>query len=87
MAKDLVGEYPYWPASRDGRTLTPSGPASAWGTGLRGDPAIIAYRSDGIPIEARHSVPARPLIPQLHFPKSAKWIRGIELRDDDAPEV
>ena len=29
--------------------------------------------------------PARLLVPHLYFWKSAKWVRGIELRDDDEP--
>ena len=29
--------------------------------------------------------PARLLVPHLYFWKSAKWVRGLELRDDDEP--
>jgi DMSO/TMAO reductase YedYZ molybdopterin-dependent catalytic subunit len=52
---------------------------------LRGDRAVIAHRYDGAPLEAEHGGPARLLVPHFYFWKSAKWIRGIELRDDDAP--
>ncbi|MEU6205545.1 sulfite oxidase-like oxidoreductase [Micromonospora musae] len=52
---------------------------------LRGDQAVIAHGYDGVPLEAQHGGPARLLVPHLYFWKSAKWIRGIELRHDDAP--
>ncbi|MFD0782576.1 sulfite oxidase-like oxidoreductase [Micromonospora azadirachtae] len=52
---------------------------------LRGDQAVIAHSYDGVPLEAQHGGPARLLVPHLYFWKSAKWIRGIELRHDDAP--
>ncbi len=29
--------------------------------------------------------PARLLVPHLYFWKSAKWVRGLQLRDDDEP--
>ena len=29
--------------------------------------------------------PARLLVPHLYFWKSAKWVRGLELRDHDSP--
>ena len=32
-----------------------------------------------------HGGPARLLVPHLYFWKSAKWVRGIELRQDDEP--
>ena len=32
-----------------------------------------------------HGGPARLLVPHLYFWKSAKWVRGIELRNDDEP--
>ncbi|MET7753027.1 sulfite oxidase-like oxidoreductase [Micromonospora sp. NPDC005367] len=52
---------------------------------LRGDQAVIAHSYDGAPLDAQHGGPARLLVPHLYFWKSAKWIRGIELRHDDAP--
>ena len=47
--------------------------------------AWIAYRYDGEPLEPEHGGPARLLVPHLYFWKSAKWVRGIELRHDDEP--
>ena len=47
--------------------------------------AWIAYRYDGEDLPAVHGGPARLLVPHLYFWKSAKWVSGIELRDDDQP--
>jgi DMSO/TMAO reductase YedYZ molybdopterin-dependent catalytic subunit len=52
---------------------------------LRGGKAWIAYRYDGKDLPAEHGGPARLLVPHLYFWKSAKWVRGIELRTDDMP--
>jgi DMSO/TMAO reductase YedYZ molybdopterin-dependent catalytic subunit len=47
--------------------------------------AWVAYRYDGEPLEPEHGGPARLLVPHLYFWKSAKWVRGIELREEDEP--
>jgi DMSO/TMAO reductase YedYZ molybdopterin-dependent catalytic subunit len=47
--------------------------------------AWIAYSFDGEPLEPEHGGPARLLVPHLYFWKSAKWVRGLELRDEDEP--
>ena len=47
--------------------------------------AWIAYEYDGAPLDPEHGGPARLLVPHLYFWKSAKWVRGLELRDDDEP--
>jgi DMSO/TMAO reductase YedYZ molybdopterin-dependent catalytic subunit len=52
---------------------------------LTGGKAWIAYSFGGEPLEAEHGGPARLLVPHLYFWKSAKWVRGIELRDEDEP--
>jgi DMSO/TMAO reductase YedYZ molybdopterin-dependent catalytic subunit len=52
---------------------------------LRGGKAWVAFEFEGEPLEAEHGGPARLLVPHLYFWKSAKWVRGIELRDHDAP--
>src|SRR6187200_2801487 len=49
------------------------------------DEAIIAYAFEGEPIEPIHGGPVRVVVPHLYFWKSAKWVRGLELRDEDAP--
>jgi DMSO/TMAO reductase YedYZ molybdopterin-dependent catalytic subunit len=47
--------------------------------------AWIAYEYGGEPLEPEHGGPARLLVPHLYFWKSAKWVRGLELRDHDEP--
>ena len=47
--------------------------------------AWIAYDYDGEPLEAEHGGPARLLVPHLYFWKSAKWVRGLELLEEDEP--
>jgi DMSO/TMAO reductase YedYZ molybdopterin-dependent catalytic subunit len=47
--------------------------------------AWVAYRYDGIDLEAEHGGPARLLVPHLYFWKSAKWVRGLRLLDQDEP--
>jgi DMSO/TMAO reductase YedYZ molybdopterin-dependent catalytic subunit len=49
------------------------------------DDCILAYQWDGEEIEPDHGWPLRGLVPRLYLWKSAKWIRGIELRATDAP--
>lgn len=46
---------------------------------------ILAYAWEGKPLEPDHGWPLRGLVPRLYLWKSAKWIRGIELRATDAP--
>jgi DMSO/TMAO reductase YedYZ molybdopterin-dependent catalytic subunit len=52
---------------------------------LVGGKAWIAYEYEGEPLPAEHGGPARLLVPHLYFWKSAKWVRGLELRNDDEP--
>jgi len=47
--------------------------------------AWVAYEFGGEPLEPEHGGPARLLVPHLYFWKSAKWVRGLELREDDEP--
>ncbi|MFG2071522.1 sulfite oxidase-like oxidoreductase [Nonomuraea maritima] len=47
--------------------------------------AWIAHRFDDEELEPRHGGPARLIVPHLYFWKSAKWVRGIRLLDDDHP--
>jgi len=47
--------------------------------------AWIAYALDGEPLESQHGGPARLLVPHLYFWKSAKWVRGLRLVDEDEP--
>ncbi len=47
--------------------------------------AWVAYRYEGEDLAPAHGGPARLLVPHLYLWKSAKWVRGIELRLDDEP--
>jgi DMSO/TMAO reductase YedYZ molybdopterin-dependent catalytic subunit len=47
--------------------------------------AWVAFGFDGEPLDPEHGGPARLLVPHLYFWKSAKWVRGLTLRDDDEP--
>ena len=46
---------------------------------------ILAYQWEGKDLEPDHGYPLRGLVPRLYLWKSAKWLRGIELRATDAP--
>ena len=52
---------------------------------VTGGKAWVAFGYGGEPLEAEHGGPARLLVPHLYFWKSAKWVRGLVLRDDDEP--
>jgi DMSO/TMAO reductase YedYZ molybdopterin-dependent catalytic subunit len=47
--------------------------------------AWIAYEYEDQSLDPAHGGPARLLVPRHYFWKSAKWVRGIELRQDDQP--
>jgi DMSO/TMAO reductase YedYZ molybdopterin-dependent catalytic subunit len=47
--------------------------------------AWVAFAYDGEPLDPEHGGPARLLVPHLYFWKSAKWLRGLALRDEDEP--
>jgi DMSO/TMAO reductase YedYZ molybdopterin-dependent catalytic subunit len=49
------------------------------------DTVLFASRADGQELEADHGWPLRLVVPHLYFWKSAKWVRGLEFRADDAP--
>jgi DMSO/TMAO reductase YedYZ molybdopterin-dependent catalytic subunit len=47
--------------------------------------AWVAFDYDGADLEPEHGGPARLLVPHLYFWKSAKWVRGLRLVDEDEP--
>jgi DMSO/TMAO reductase YedYZ molybdopterin-dependent catalytic subunit len=47
------------------------------------DDALIALMHDGEPITPEHGGPARLIVPRLYAWKSAKWLSGIELVEQD----
>jgi len=52
---------------------------------LADDDVLLADTYDGRPLEPEHGWPLRLLVPKRYFWKSAKWIRGLEFLDRDAP--
>lgn len=50
-----------------------------------GGRALVALDYEGAPLAAEHGGPARLLVPHLYLWKSAKWLRGLHLRREDAP--
>jgi DMSO/TMAO reductase YedYZ molybdopterin-dependent catalytic subunit len=52
---------------------------------VTGGKAWVAFAFEGEPLDPEHGGPARLLVPHLYFWKSAKWVRGLALRDDDEP--
>jgi DMSO/TMAO reductase YedYZ molybdopterin-dependent catalytic subunit len=49
------------------------------------DLALLATEADGEPLTAEHGWPLRLVVPGKYFWKSAKWLRGLELRSTDEP--
>ena len=47
--------------------------------------AVLAYEADGEPLMPEHGWPLRLVVPSRYFWKSAKWLRGLELRAADEP--
>jgi DMSO/TMAO reductase YedYZ molybdopterin-dependent catalytic subunit len=47
--------------------------------------ALLAYEADGEPLTPEHGSPLRLVVPNRYFWKSAKWLRGLELRATDEP--
>ncbi|MEU6139437.1 molybdopterin-dependent oxidoreductase [Streptomyces sp. NPDC047081] len=47
--------------------------------------AWLVHTYDGYPLSPEHGGPARLLVPHLYLWKSAKWVRGLRLSDEDEP--
>jgi DMSO/TMAO reductase YedYZ molybdopterin-dependent catalytic subunit len=52
---------------------------------VTGGKAWVAYQYGGEPLEPEHGGPARLLVPHLYFWKSAKWVRGLKVNEQDDP--
>lgn len=52
---------------------------------LTGGRAWLVHSFDGRELDPEHGGPVRLLIPHLYFWKSAKWVRGITLLDEEIP--
>ena len=46
---------------------------------------LLATHHSGEPLAAEHGGPIRLLVPHLYFWKSAKWVTGLELMEEDWP--
>jgi DMSO/TMAO reductase YedYZ molybdopterin-dependent catalytic subunit len=46
---------------------------------------LVAFKHDGEWLTPEHGGPARLLVPHLYLWKSAKWVRGLTLVDQDVP--
>jgi len=46
---------------------------------------LLAFRHNGELLPPEHGGPVRLLVPHLYFWKSAKWVTGFELLEEDAP--
>ena len=46
---------------------------------------MLAVAHNGEALTAEHGGPVRLLVPHLYFWKSAKWVRGFELLEEDYP--
>ena len=52
---------------------------------ITGHKAWVVYEYDGQPLHPEHGGPARLLVPHLYLWKSAKWVRGLTLKNEDEP--
>jgi DMSO/TMAO reductase YedYZ molybdopterin-dependent catalytic subunit len=52
---------------------------------VTGGKAWVVYTYEGEPLDPEHGGPARMLVPHLYLWKSAKWVRGLRLLDEDEP--
>jgi DMSO/TMAO reductase YedYZ molybdopterin-dependent catalytic subunit len=46
---------------------------------------LLALRHNGEPLVPEHGGPVRLLVPHLYFWKSAKWVTGLRLLEEDYP--
>jgi DMSO/TMAO reductase YedYZ molybdopterin-dependent catalytic subunit len=52
---------------------------------VTGGKAWVAFEYDDQLLDPEHGGPARLLVPHLYLWKSAKWLRGLELKLEDEP--
>ncbi len=49
------------------------------------DDVLLAFKFGGKDLEVVHGGPVRMLVPKRYFYKSAKWVRGIRITEQDEP--
>jgi len=52
---------------------------------LLDDDVLFAYRHDGRDLTPEHGWPLRLVVPKRYAWKCAKWVRGLEFREEDRP--
>lgn len=52
---------------------------------VTGHKAWVVFEYDGRPLHPEHGGPVRLLVPHLYFWKSAKWVRGLTLQNEEHP--
>jgi DMSO/TMAO reductase YedYZ molybdopterin-dependent catalytic subunit len=52
---------------------------------LTGKKAWVVFEYDGQPLHPEHGGPVRMLVPHLYLWKSAKWVRGLTLQNEEHP--
>jgi len=77
-------------AQSTARFVTVYGHDRGWTTNLPledflAEDALVAFLHDGEAISPEHGGPARLIVPRLYAWKSAKWVAGIELMEQDRP--
>jgi DMSO/TMAO reductase YedYZ molybdopterin-dependent catalytic subunit len=77
-------------ASPQARYVLVQGYDRGWTTNLPladflAEDALVALFHDGHPLTVEHGGPARLVVPRLYAWKSAKWVSGVELIEEDQP--
>src|SRR5476651_557117 len=77
-------------AKPEARFVTVHGYDRGWTTNLPledflAEDALVAFLHDGDAISGEHGGPARLIVPRLYAWKSAKWVAGVELTEQDQP--
>ena len=49
------------------------------------DDCLFAWSHNGTPLSPDHGYPLRLVVPKLYAWKSVKWVRGLELTEEDRP--
>ncbi|HWE48970.1 MAG TPA: sulfite oxidase-like oxidoreductase [Bryobacteraceae bacterium] len=75
-------------AKAEAHFVTVHGYDRGWTTNLpleyfQAEDALVAILHDGEPITLEHGGPARLIVPSLYAWKSAKWVAGVELTEQD----
>ena len=80
--RTLVLEVPGWTGHRAGQHVDVRLTAE---DGYQAERSYSLASAPGEPLDPEHGGPARLLVPHLYFWKSAKWVRGLRLLDEDEP--